>query len=327
MSDGGRPRSARTMQVIVAHKAPLAEGIMGFELRAADGGVLPPFAAGAHLDVYLPNGLVRQYSLCNDPDERDRYQIGVLLEPEGRGGSRSAHEEIVVGDTITIGEPRNQFSLEPSGHYLLVAGGIGVTPLLSMADVLARERASFAFHYCTRSLDRTAFLERMRQASYAACVQYHFDDSHEQQRFDPESVLAAQPPDTRLYICGPAGFMDWVIAVARSSGWPEDHIHREYFASGHQATDGDASFELEIVDTGTVVTVGPDETAAQAMLAAGVEVPLSCEQGICGTCAMRVVEGVPDHRDQYFSAAEHETNEFFTPCCSRAISPRLVIEF
>lgn len=316
------------LQVIVAKKTLLVDGVMGFELRALDDGVLPAFSAGAHIDVELPCGLIRQYSLCNDPTQSDRYELGILLEPDGRGGSRSAHQQLTVGDRLWISAPRNHFPLDDkAGHSLLLAGGIGITPLLSMAASLYRAGRSFELHYCGRSRRHTAFLERLADSPYADRVFTHFDDGVPSQRFDAEAVCRAVPDTTHLYVCGPGGFMDHVLSTARALGWSERRLHQEHFAAPARESDPDAGdFEVEIASTGQRVRVTADQSVAEALLAAGIEVSLSCEQGICGSCAMQVIAGEPDHRDQFFSEDEHAAGRSFTPCCSRSHSPRLVLE-
>jgi vanillate monooxygenase ferredoxin subunit len=327
MTEKSTALRTQMLSVVVSGKEPAAAGVMSFELRSPDAAPLPPFTAGSHIDLELPNGAIRQYSLCNDPAERERYEIGILLEPNGRGGSRSAHENLARGDTVRISHPRNHFPVVPAPHFLLIAGGIGVTPLLSMADHLAAGGDSFELHYCARSPERTAYLNRLRTASYASRVHCHFDDGDAAQRLQAERLFADSPRNTRLYVCGPKGFMDFVTGAARAAGWPESHIHLEYFVGTTSAPADDSSFEVMLASTGQVVTVAGDRTVAQALNDHGIEVALSCEQGICGSCAMRVLDGVPDHRDLYFSPDEHAANDRFTPCCSRAKSARLVIDF
>ncbi|GAB3628341.1 PDR/VanB family oxidoreductase [Pandoraea terrae] len=319
MSDG--------IDVMVSKKEAIAEGVMHFEFRPASGERLPAFTAGSHIDIALPNGAIRQYSLCNAPQECDRYEIAVLLEPNGRGGSRSAHGDLKQGDEVRISAPRNHFALVPARHSILIAGGIGVTPLLSMAEQLTRSGASFKMHYCTRSVARTAFAQRIGVSAFASRVHFHHDDGDAGQRFDVRQVLNEPARDTHLYVCGPGGFMDHVIQAAQAAGWAEECIHFEYFAGAPADTSHDRAFEVMLAQTGCVVSVAADKTVVQALAAQGIDVPVSCEQGVCGTCVMRVLEGEPDHRDVYFSDAERAANDQFTPCCSRAKSYRLVIDF
>jgi len=316
-----------TLGVRVARKTTEAEGICSFELVAADGRPLPAFSAGAHIDVHVPGGLVRQYSLCNDPGETHRYQIAVLDDAASRGGSRALHAQVHEGDTLAIGAPRNQFRLVPQARrHLLLAGGIGVTPLLAMAESLATEGADFELHYATRSVARTAFIGRIQRSRYAARAHLHVDDGDPAQRLDLPTVLAAPTAGTHAYVCGPQGFIDAVLAQARMQGWPEAQLHVEFFGAAPAATEGNGAFEVELARSGRVITVPASRSVAEALLDAGVEIALSCEQGICGTCLTRVLSGLPDHRDSYLTPQEQAANDQFTPCCSRSRSARLVLD-
>jgi vanillate O-demethylase ferredoxin subunit len=196
--------NAQMLQVRVARKIPLALDIALFELVSTDGRALPPFSAGSHVDVLLPSGVTRQYSLCNDPAESHRYQIAVLKDPRGRGGSRAMHELVREGDVITISAPRNHFPLTPGAEEtLLIAGGIGITPLLCMAERLYVLKLPFTLHYCTRSVERTAFRERIQQAGYAAHVQLHLDDGPQQQKLGLPALLRTPRRGVHIYTCGP----------------------------------------------------------------------------------------------------------------------------
>jgi vanillate O-demethylase ferredoxin subunit len=318
--------AADTLQVRIARRETEAEGIAGFELASADGTPLPAFTAGSHIDVMLGDGLIRQYSLCGHPAERSRYRLGVLLDPASRGGSRAMHA-LAEGATLTISTPRNHFELAADARrHLLLAGGIGVTPLLCMAEQLAADGADFTMHYCTRSPARTAFRGRLANAAWAGRVSLHHDDGDAAQAFDMKQVLARPEADVHLYVCGPKGFMDAVLATAREQGWPEAQIHYEFFAGAPVQTDADTDFEVKLAKSGRVIPVRREQTVAQALAAAGVELPVSCEQGVCGTCLTRVIDGTPDHRDMYMTPAEQAKNDQFTPCCSRSLSPLLVID-
>lgn len=309
----------------VAERRNEAEDIISLVLKPADGSVLPAYEAGAHIDLRLPNGLVRQYSLCGERGADNAYQLGILLEPEGRGGSRYVHERIVEGDVIEISAPRNLFAIEPSKRSLLFAGGIGITPIIAMADQLEREGRDFALHYSTRTAARAAFRDRIAGSSYAARAFHHFDDRPET-RLDVAALLATPDERANLYVCGPDGFMNHVLGTARALGWPEARLHSERFSAAVTQSAEDAAFELEIEGSGQIVPVAAGQTALDALNAAGIEIPVSCEQGICGTCLTTVVAGIPDHRDMYLSPEERAANDCFTPCCSRALSPRLVIQ-
>jgi len=310
------------IRVRVAERREAAADIAAFTLEPVGAVSLPPYEAGAHIDVKLPNGLIRQYSLCGEWGLSGRYEIGVLREAEGRGGSRYLHDDVRPGDEIEISPPRNLFPMAKQGRALLFAGGIGVTPILAMAEYLSRTGGDFALHYCTRSIARAAFRGRMQASSFANRVTCHFDDRPET-AMDTAALLAVPEAETHLYVCGPDGFMDHLLDTARKAGWPETNIHFERFtASVVEPGEGEA-FEIEVEATGQVVPVAVGQSALEALISAGFDIPVSCEQGICGTCLTEVVEGIPDHRDMYLTAAEHEANDCFTPCCSRALTPRL----
>ncbi len=316
-----------TIPVRVAAKTAEALDICSFELVATGGEPLPAFSAGSHVDVQVPGGLTRQYSLCNDPAETHRYQIAVLRDPKTRGGSAAMHDALKPGDVLGISAPKNHFSLaHEARHHLLLAGGIGVTPILCMAERLAITGASFEMHYCTRSQDRTAFRDRIARSAFADRVRFHFDDGEAGQRFDMAKCLAEPGAGVHLYVCGPKGFMDAVLGTVRAKGWPEAQIHYEFFAAEVAASPDDAGFEVQIASSGRIVVVPKDQTVIQALAEAGIEVQTSCEQGVCGTCLTRVLEGVPDHKDMYLSPGEQAANDQFTPCCSRAKSARLVLD-
>ena len=313
------------IEVTVQRRKHAAEGIVSLELVAPDGVVLPRFEPGAHIDVHVGPNLVRQYSLCNDPAEANRYVLGVLLDPEGRGGSAAIHDAFIEGHTIRIGIPRNNFKLvEGAKRSVLVAGGIGVTPLLAMSYHLQAGQAAFELHYCSRTRAKTAFLEDIATASFADRVHVHHDDGPGEQRFNPETSLPPADPGTHLYVCGPKGFMEWVLAGARARGYAEPNIHVEYFTAEVSA-EGD-TFTVECRRSGKILQVPSGKTMADVMSAAGIDLALSCEQGVCGTCLTDVLEGIPDHRDMYQTDEEKASNKQITPCCSRSLSARLVLD-
>lgn len=317
------------LQVRVARKVQEAEGICSLELVSATAAPLPPFTAGAHVDVHLPfvrPGLSRPYSLCNSPAERHRYQIAVLKEPASRGGSSAVHEQVHEGMLLDIGLPVNRFPLaEQAQQHLLLAGGIGLTPLLSMAEALSATGAAFELHVAVRSAERLPFGPRLAQVPFAPQIHIHLDNGPPAQRLDLPALLAAPASGQHLYVCGPAGFIDAVLAAAAQAGWPQAQIHLERFGA-EAAAPGGGGFELELARSGRVIAVQADQSALQALCAAGVDVPSSCEQGVCGTCLTRVLSGTPDHRDQYLLPEEQAANDQFLPCCSRAQTPRLVLD-
>lgn len=316
-----------TLAVRVARKHTEAEGICSLELVSASGGALPAFSAGSHIDVHLPGGLTRQYSLCNNPAEAHRYLIAVLRDPASRGGSQAVHEQVHEGDTLTISVPKNHFALAADAkRHLLLAGGIGVTPLLAMAEQLSAQGAAFDLHYCARSKSRAAFVQRMQDAPFASQVHGHWDDVPEQPAFDVTALLASVQAGVHIYVCGPKGFMDLVLSTARTAGWPESHLHFEFFGAEVVHLASDEAFIVKIASTGQEIQVPADKTVVQALQQAGVDIPIACEQGVCGTCLTRVLEGVPDHKDMYLTPEEQAANDQFTPCCSRSCSPLMVLD-
>lgn len=316
------------MRVRVARISREAEGIQSYELTSTDGGPLPPFEPGAHLDVHIPGGFVRQYSLCNDATETHRYVIAVQSEPGGRGGSRAFHERVREGDVLTVSSPRNNFPLLFARHYVLVAGGIGITPLLSMARALQRSGADWRLYYCTRTPERTAFLAELTSPPFAEHVQVHHDGGDPSQGLDMRAVLAHRPPGARLYCCGPEGLMRAVREAATQNQWPREKVHFESFsAGGVNVALGveDSEFEVSIRSTGQVLRVPRGQSVLNVLRRNGVRVPSDCEAGTCGTCLTRVCEGQPEHRDSFFTH-EPAGDRRMLVCVSRAKSKRLVLD-
>lgn len=320
-----RKRVKATLSVKLVRKTVEAEGIRSFEFADPKGKALPLFSAGSHIDVDTGNGITRQYSLCNDPLDTHCYVIGVLLHPDSRGGSSAMHENLGVGDLVQISAPRNHFPLAHSAkRSLLLAAGIGVTPILCMAERLSNVGANFFMHYCVRSLAQAAFVDRIKKSAFADRVTFHI--SSEDARLDIPSLLKSHCHETHLYVCGPNAFMEAVIAAANDSGWPEAHVHREYFAATRQMNTSSTAFVLKIASTGKLIHVGKEETAVAALSRYGIDVPVSCAEGLCGTCLTRVIDGDIEHHDLFLTAEERARNDQFTPCCSRASSPLLVLD-
>ena len=298
--------------------------ITSFELISCNGEPLPPFKAGAHIDVSISEGLIRQYSLANCSSEQHRYVIGVLKDPNSRGGSRFMHEQLHTGQQIRISEPRNLFELDTKLEYaILCAGGIGITPILAMAKELKRLHKSFKLFYFVKTRSALAFQEDLNLLGDS--VHLHIDDEVTT-HCNLQVTLTQSNSSHHVYVCGPQGFMDHVIQTARQNSWPDANIHKEHFSAPTIDTSEDGSFNIKIQKTGQLIQVSQDQTAVQALEAAGINIPVSCEQGICGTCLVKVVEGDVDHRDMYLTEEEQATNDQFTPCCSRAKSKTLVID-
>jgi len=314
-------------EVNVSRKAIEAEGVCSFELSPLNGGSLPPFEAGAHIDVHVPGGFIRQYSLCNDPRERNRYLISVLREPSSRGGSQAMHSAVEQGHTLTISAPRNLFQLDHSAkRHLLFAGGIGITPILAMAYELSHRSLAFELHYCFRSSDRAAFVNALAHAPFADCITFHDDSGVQQQKLNAAAILDTVDQGCHLYVCGPTGFMNHILETGEAAGWPQARMHREFFAGQIGDQGSNRPFEVVLARSGRTFEIPADRSVFEVLDDAGIELQTSCEQGVCGTCVTRVLEGIPDHNDQFLTADEHARNDCFTPCCSRAKSPRLVLD-
>jgi vanillate O-demethylase ferredoxin subunit len=313
----------RRLQVLVRQVRNEAERIRSYELVDPAGAALPAFTAGAHLDVWLPSGLARSYSLANDPVETDRYVIAVQRELAGRGGSAEMHDAIGEGATIEISAPLNNFPLvAEAGHHRLIAGGIGITPILSMIRELQRRGERWTLHYCARQPDQTAFHDVLTAEPFAAHVQVHHDGGDPAKGLDFVRLLQTPQAGEHVYCCGPTGFME---AVKRSMAhWPPGSLHLEYFTAAVQPpAAANDTFEVEIESSGQVFEVPPDRSILQVLEENGIEVESVCCEGVCGTCAVQVVEGVPDHRDVVFDDEMHASNKWITVCCSRSHSKRL----
>jgi ferredoxin-NADP reductase len=323
----GRPAVQRALEpthtekLRVVEKTAAAEGVVTLTLARPDGGRLPDWAPGAHVDLILPNGDTRQYSLCGDRWDAHTYRVGVLREPAGRGGSAYVHDELRPGDLVGVGGPRNNFPLVPGERYLFVAGGIGITPLLPMirqADLLGAE---WTLVYGGRTRASMAFLAELE--AYGERV--HVVPQDEFGLIDLPRWLAAPHPATKVYCCGPGPLLD---AVEKGcSGWPAHALRTERFVAREQGAPArSAPFDVELARTGTTVTVTPDVSVLEAVGRAGVEVLSSCRQGTCGTCETDVLHGVPDHRDSILDDAERAAGDCMFVCVSRSLGDRLVLD-
>lgn len=315
-----------SMFVQVIERRIEAEDVIGLTLADPHGRPLPAFSAGAHIDVRVSDQIARQYSLIGQSDTRDRYHIAILREPASRGGSSALHDTFNEGDLLQISAPRNHFELEQAPQTLLFAGGIGITPILCMFERLTQTQADVELHYAARSRARMAFAERLEASDHTEKVHLYYDDAPEAGRLDVAAVAAAAPRDTHVYVCGPAGFIDHVLSTFRARDWPSQQLHCEHFSGAAQGGEDDTSFEIKIASSGATFTVPEDKSVYQVLTENGIEIMVSCEQGVCGTCLTRILEGEPDHRDLYLEEHEHAANDQFTPCCSRAKSRLLVLD-
>ena len=298
-----------------------AEDIRLFELRDPAGGDLPEFTPGAHLSIATPGGIVRKYSLCNDPAERDRYVIAVKREANGRGGSLAMTDRLNAGDTLFVSAPRNDFPLVPSpAGYTLIAGGIGITPLLSMARHLKATGGRFRLYYLTRSPETTAFRAELTSPQFRGIATIHHDGGEPANAFDLWPAL--EKPRGHVYCCGPRGLMD---AVRDMTGhWSSAAVHFEAFQDAAVAQPDDRAFAVEIKATGQRIDVPVGTSILDALRAAGHTVPSSCESGTCGSCKTRLVSGDVDHRDLVL--ADYEKGANIMVCVSRARSGDIVID-
>ncbi len=321
------PVTEPELDVKVAGKVPVAEGVVLLRLVRPDGGPLPVWTPGAHVDLLLGPGLVRQYSLCGDPGDPSVFQVAVLREPGGRGGSAYVHDRLAEGDTIRVRGPRNRFGLAESPRYLFVAGGIGITPILPMIEEAARRGCDWRLVYGGRTRTSMAFADRLVR-QHPGRVELCPQD--ETGLLDLDALLGVPRADTLVYCCGPEPLL--AAAQERCASWPKGALRVERFVpaarNGAGTTDGTAegAFEVELALTGTTLTVPEGRSILEVVEEAGVAVLSSCREGTCGTCETAVLGGVPDHRDDLLTEEEREAGDVMFICVSRARSDRLVLE-
>jgi ferredoxin-NADP reductase len=310
------------LRLRVARRTTGAEGVVVLDLRAPDGGELPAWSAGAHIDLRMPGDLVRQYSLCGDPRDRSVWRVAVLREPESRGGSAHVHEVLQEGDDVDVRGPRNHFELTPAQRYVFIAGGIGITPILPMIDAADAAGADWELHYGGRSRRSMAFLESL-EAATGSRVTLHPQD--EVGLIDLDALLGEPRPGTLVYCCGPEPLL--VAVEQRCADWPAGTLHVERFAPkdvGEPVLTG--AFEVELALSGLSLTVPPEKSVLQVVEDAGISVLSSCTEGTCGTCETTVLSGEVDHRDSLLTPAEQAANDTMFICVSRAACPKLVLE-
>lgn len=300
----------------------VADGVRSFELSRAVAGALPCFQPGAHIDVYLDSGKVRQYSLCGSLADRSTYRIAVQRDLAGRGGSSEIFDTWRPGKTILISEPRNQFELrEGAARYLLIAGGIGITPLLPMAWTLESAGADFCLYYCTRDRGRTAFLDELEPLVETGRVVVHHDDGLPERQLDFASLLKEPRQGAHLYFCGPRPMMKALEQA--TAHWPRECVHREYFGADDNKPSGNA-FLVRLQRSAMTLEVPPHKTIVEVLRDAGVPVDVSCEKGVCGTCRTKYLAGEPVHGDLVLD--ERERAEYVMICCARASTGELVLD-
>lgn len=312
--------------ILVKSIKPLSRDILGFTLASATGRPLLPFEPGAHIDVHLPNGMSRQYSLYNTYAAGGVYEIAVKLELESRGGSAFLHSDISEGEILQISAPKNLFALDKDApRALLLAGGIGVTPVLSMAQHLADTGQPFTFEYFVRSREDAAFLDKFGEEAFESSSNLNIGLTPDETAARLSDILSNRAEGTHVYFCGPGGFVSAVRKAA--DHWPDDAVHYESFSAADTANQGpNASFEVTLAKSGKTLQVAGDQSLADALSAAGIPVETSCGQGICGTCRTAVLEGVPEHRDMILSGDEKATGKVIMACVSRAVDGPLVLD-
>lgn len=307
----------------VAETKALTTRVSAYRLVSPRGEPLPSWSAGAHLNFRLPSGRSRCYSLCGDPAQKSEYWIAVQREEQGEGGSREVADTFARGVVVRADPPRNGFALaDGARHHILIAGGIGVTPIIAMIHQLKRNGASYFVHVCARSMAETAFRDFVLDEVKAGRAALHHDANDPTRRPDMASMVGDVANGTHLYACGPAGLLNAFGKATES--WPRHQVHVESFAPAEAMTEGDRAFQVEIASSGDVIDVPSGKTLLAALAAAGHRIDTSCRQGICGSCMVGYLDGEPDHRDQ--ALTEDERREFLTVCCSRARTERLVLD-
>ena len=322
------PDTARSMGLIEVRLTgiePVARDTNVYTFRRPDGGRLPPYQPGAHIDIHLPNGLIRQFSLLNPDADPESYIVGIKLDAASRGGSRYIFDELHVGHTLKISAPRNNFPLvENAEHVVLFAGGIGITPIWCMAQQLAAQNRSWKLYYSCRSRADMAFLATLEKFG-PDFVHLHFDEEADGKFLDHAAAIAAAPPNAHFYCCGPNPMLKAFEAAVANR--PHDHVHVEYFTPKAEAAAGTlGGFWVELARSGEEYYIPEGKKILEVLYEAGVDVDYSCELGICGECVTRVISGIPEHHDSVLSEEERATNEKVMVCCAGCKSERLVLD-
>jgi ferredoxin-NADP reductase len=319
-----RLQSCQSLDLVIRSVQAVATDVISLELAAPDAAALPEWAPGAHIDLHLPSGLVRSYSLHGDPRDRGTYHVAILNVPDGRGGSAEVHRIAAPGAAMRADAPRNAFALDEASHYLFLAGGIGVTPLLAMAREVSRRGKEWTFVYGGRSRDRMAFLDALSALDGGELRAVPQDEAGLP---DLASAFGALPAGAAAYCCGPSAMLDAALAIGEQAR-PDIPVRLERFVAP-TASAGlreDRGFEVELARSGLTVTVPPGVSVLDAVRAAIPGVMSSCEQGICSACETAVLAGAPDHRDSVLTAKERAANNYMMICVSRSLTPRLVLD-
>ena len=316
--------STDLIDVVVSAIIREAADVATFEFRRCDGAAMPEFTAGAHIDVRLPNGAVRAYSICNPQAERDRYTVAVANSFNSRGGSSFMHSSLSVGVALKVGAPRNNFPLvEDASHSVFIAGGIGITPILCMVQRLEELRRSWELIYCARTSAQAAFLRQLSSTPYEGKVRFNFDGEPGGTVLDIAHLVAHVPASTHIYCCGPQPMLDAFEQAATRRSPHTVHLER-FSAKDAPATSG--GFAVKLARSGKEVRVTEGKTILDALLEIKVLAPYSCLEGTCGECLTRVLSGIPDHRDVFLSKEEREANDQMAICCSGSKTAYLVLD-
>jgi phthalate 4,5-dioxygenase reductase subunit len=311
------------MSLRVTRNDKIADGIHLFEFRDAGGKPLPEFSAGAHIAIQVPGGLLRKYSLCNDPAERDRYLVAVKREANGRGGSSNLIDKVTTGDTLMVAAPINDFGLPPRAQdFLFIAGGIGITPIMAMIREVRAQNKHFRLFYCARSPETTAFRDELSAPEFKDSVTIHYDGGDPACSLDLKPILAERKNREHMYCCGPRPLMEAVRAM--TDHWSSAAVHFEAFSEAETHKPTDKPFKVKLARSGASVEVPITKTILEALREHGLDVPSSCETGTCGTCRTKLLAGMADHRDLVL--AEHERADNIMICVSRAKSDEITID-
>lgn len=311
-------------EVFVKSVTHEANGILAYELRRPNGDDLPAFEAGSHIDLHMAGGPVRSYSLLNAPSDRSGYTIAVSLYEKGRGGSRHIHKNLQCGQVLSIAGPRNNFPLsETARHSVLIAGGIGITPLWSMAQRLTEIDRNWELHYGVRSKQSAALLDRMASHPHREAIHIAYSEGERGEFLDLDAIVAQDRGTTHFYCCGPTPMLEAFKVATRDV--PPERVHFESFVATHEAS-VEGGFRVELARSGKTVEVASGQSILEALLEHGVDVMNSCREGICGACEVIVLEGTPDHRDSILSDAEKQAGKSMFVCCSGSRGERLVLD-
>ena len=310
------------VEMVVRERSAVADGVVLLTLEASSGATLPAWEPGAHVDLLLEPDLVRQYSLCGDPTDRSRFEIAVLREPNGRGGSAYVHDKLVVSTGVEVRGPRNHFRLVGSDQYLFIAGGIGITPILPMIEAVSRAGVPWRLVYGGRSRSSMAFGEDLAARHVGSVTIWPQDEVG---LLALDDLLSSPVRGTSVYCCGPEGLLEAVEDRCRR--WPAGALHVERFSPKPiQSTDTDRAFIVELARSGQTVAIPAKANLLDALVAEGVEIISSCQEGTCGTCETAVLAGIPDHRDSVLTEEERTACNVMMPCVSRCRSDILVLD-